>query len=89
MEQQALKELAKELYFSQVTVEIYRDSFLEHLDKKTVVDKREEGFYCSMCGKFSKMQQMPSGKDCIIFPHRTSDEMWIVNYHYDGCRGWD
>jgi hypothetical protein len=89
MEQQALKELAKELYFSQVTVEFYRDNFLKLLDFCTVVDKREEGYYCSMCSKFGKMQQMPSGKDCVIFPRRSSDEIWIVNAHYDGCFGWD
>ena len=89
MEQQALKELAKELYFGHVKVEKYRENFLKELTNRDVVDKREGGYYCSMCSKFSKMQQMPSGKDYVIFPQKAPNEIWIVNSHYDGCRGWD
>jgi len=84
-----LRELAKNNFFKQVTVEKYRESFLQKLSIRTVIDKRNQGFYCLYCGKFSKMQQMPSGKDRVIFPNNNNSEIWIVNSHYDGCRGWD
>lgn len=83
-----MKDLAKELYFKEVQNKEWRDSFLEKLSKREVIDKRDQGFCCSYCGRFGKELAF-SSRDKTIFPKGNSDELWIVNSHYDGCRGWD
>lgn len=84
----ALKELARKYYFNDVKVEKWRDNFLNELNKRTVIDKRDIGFYCCHCQKFGKEMAF-SQKNKVIFPADKSDEIWIVNTHYEGCRGWD
>lgn len=84
-----LKELAKCLFFNTVTYEKYREDFLIELNKRTVIDKRSDGFYCSSCGKFSNFEQLPLRSDSVAFPKNNDNELWIVNAHYDGCCGWD
>jgi hypothetical protein len=41
----ALSDLAKEIYFKDVLVEKYRHNFLSELQKRKVIDKRENGFH--------------------------------------------
>jgi hypothetical protein len=84
-----LSKLAKSLYFKEVTVDKYRLNFLRELNKRTVVDKRLEGFHCCHCAKLSKQEVAFSQTNRIIFPFGNKEELWIVNSHYDGCRGWD
>ena len=50
------------------------------------LDKTKYGWYCSMCNKFSKNPNMIQGKRWI---YKKNNEKWLVNAHYDGCRGWD
>jgi hypothetical protein len=52
---------------------------------KIKIDKTNEGYYCIDCGKFSKECKMGFGR---IWVHK-NNEMWYVNNHYCGCRGWD
>lgn len=62
---------------------------------KEVIDKTSEGYYCVQCNKFLEDALMLSGDNPkVIWPHdkrqqRIQGEIWIVNEHYDGCRGWD
>jgi hypothetical protein len=84
-----LKELAKTLFFKQVLNDFYRNSFLQKIETHEVQDKREDGFYCSYCSKMSEAPTSFLKKDVVIFPKKASGEIWIVNSHYDGCRGWD
>ena len=84
-----LKQLARQSYFNEMKIEKYRDVFLLELEKRVIVDKREEGFFCYSCNTFSKVQQMPLGMNRCIYPKDNDNEFWIVNSHYDGCRGWD
>ena len=85
----SLKDLARELYFESITNTEYRNNFLKELEKRTVVNKRDLGFYCSYCKDFSKEPIAFALNDRIIYPQGINDEFWIVNVHYDGCRGWD
>jgi hypothetical protein len=85
----ALSVLAKELYFKDVLVEKYRENFTLELSKRKVIDKRNEGYHCCHCSKISKNETAFTQKDRVIFPKNNNDELWLVNSHYDGCRGWD
>jgi hypothetical protein len=86
---ESLYALAKELYFKKVKVENYRDNFLSELTKRNVIDKRSDGFHCCYCDKFLTKEIAFVGMDEVIFPKKNESELWIVNSHYDGCRGWD
>jgi len=81
-----LKVLAKELYFANVSAENFRENFVEKLNTHKVVDKRNQGFWCSYCKTFAKKADAFVKKDWVIF---RANQIWIVNAHYDGCRGWD
>lgn len=81
--------LAKEFYYREVKAERYRNNFIQELEKRKVIDKRELGFYCSHCGKFSINEMAFTRKDKVIFPKNNKTELWLVNSHYDGCMGWD
>jgi hypothetical protein len=85
----ALSDLAKEIYFKDVLVEKYRDNFLSELQKRKVIDKRESGFHCCYCSKISEKETAFVQMDRVIFPKNNELELWLVNSHYDGCRGWD
>lgn len=87
--QDNLKDVAKELYFKDVTVKEYRDNFLKELANREVVDKRSQGYCCSYCGNITQKEIAFSEKNRTIFPKYSKNELWIVNSHYDGCRGWD
>lgn len=53
------------------------------------MDLRDQGYRCAYC---SKMYQEPMAfpiLNQVVFPTGTESEIWIVNSHYDGCRGWD
>lgn len=89
MTQEALKELAKKLYFENVKGLEWRNNFLSRLSTCTVFDKRNDGFYCCQCKKISKKDTAFTQLDNVIFPSLHNGEIWIVNEHYDGCRGWD
>ena len=82
-------QLAKELYFKDVLVEEYRNNFLSELEKRVVIDKRKEGYRCSYCSKVNKSEVAFAQKNKVIFPKNNKNEVWLVNSHYDGCRGWD
>jgi hypothetical protein len=84
-----LKLEAKDIYFNDILVEKYRDNFLLELDKRIVVDKRDEGYRCGYCGKFNKKPIAYPSKNTVIFPKENNNQIWILNNHYDGCRGWD
>lgn len=81
-----IKKLAKDLYYADVKNEEWRKSFLWAVKQKEVLDKRELGFYCFYCKKFSKTPIAFELKDKVIFEN---NEIWIVHQNYDGCRGWD
>lgn len=81
-----LKELAKELYFSDVKNEDWRKKFLWSLKTTNVVDKRGMGFYCYYCKAFDQKEVAFACKEKVIFEN---NEIWILNTHYNGCRGWD
>lgn len=84
-----LTQLAKDCYFREVTFDKFRENFLSELQKRNVIDKREDGFYCSQCSKISKNQSAFVQRDRVVFPKKNDLELWIVNSHYDGCTGWD
>lgn len=86
-----LKQEAKTLFFDTVKVDKYRESFLEKLKTYTVIDKRDEGFYCCHCRKFSKTPTAFETMNKVCHPRNseTIKEIWLVNDHYDGCFGWD
>ncbi len=84
-----LKELAKEFYFREVSELKSRDNFINELQKRTVIDKRKDGYYCSYCGKFKETEMAFVRKDLVIFPKNNNTELWLVHSHYDGCMGWD
>lgn len=84
-----IKQLAKEFYFNSVKVDEWRDNFEKKLETHTVTDKRSEGYYCSHCGKIEKQETAFPIHNHVVFPDKTKEEIWIVNNHYDGCRGWD
>lgn len=85
----ALSDLAKEIYFKDVLVDKYRDNFVLELQKRKVIDKRESGFHCCYCSKISEKKTAFVQMDRVIFPKNNELELWLVNSHYDGCRGWD
>jgi hypothetical protein len=85
----ALSDLAKDIYFKDVLNEKYRDNFLSELQKRKVIDKRENGFYCCYCAKISEKETAFVQMDRVIFPKNNQLELWLVNSHYDGCSGWD
>jgi hypothetical protein len=85
----ALSDLAKEIYFKDVLVDKYRDNFLLELQKRKVIDKRKNGFHCCYCSKISEKETAFVQMDRVIFPKNNELELWLVNSHYDGCRGWD
>ena len=84
-----IKHTAKELYFSNVANDNFRNNFLNQLETHLVVDKRSEGYYCCYCGKIDKKEVAFAKNDYVVFPRKANNEVWIVNEHYDGCRGWD
>jgi hypothetical protein len=84
-----LKQQAKKLFFGSVKNEKYRDNFIKKLETYKVVDKREEGFYCSYCKSTNKTPSAYSSTNKVIFPLQVENEIWIINQHYDGCRGWN
>ena len=89
-----LKEEAKQIYFGDVKNATYQENFEAAVEKLPVVDKREEGFYCSECRDFTKTKQMGWGVKAIYkfeqeLSLRKAKAIWIVQSHYDGCRGWD
>ena len=83
--QSELKKIALELYGSPRTAEKYMAAFKEKLKTYTVIDKRDDGYYCGMCGRFSNSEYMSSGTR-TIYPnnHEKSKELWIVNAHHNG-----
>lgn len=83
-----LKQLAKEFYLDKVKVEAWRENFLKALETKQVVDKRDLGYYCYYCKQFNTKKEMGGATNDVI-NKRDVDEIWIVNTHYDGCKGWD
>lgn len=88
MTQEELKEEARRLYFITVANLKYRDNFVKELEKRTVIDKRRDGFTCSYCGHTLERPLMMPQMNRAIFP-KNETEIWLVNTHYDGCRGWD
>lgn len=84
-----IKEEAKEIYFSEVKVPEWRESFEKRLATYKLFDKRDEGYYCMYCGDIKKTPEAFYHKNKVVFPTRHNNEIWIVNSHYDGCRGWD
>lgn len=90
-----LKRLAKSMYFNTVKSEDARKNFERAIETLTVFDKRQNGYYCTYCKRFSKNRQMPEGQDERVIYHSPGafagnpDAIWIVKPHYDGCRGWD
>jgi hypothetical protein len=87
--QTELKKLAQELYFDSVKVEDWRKDFIDKLETHEVVDKRPEGYYCTYDKKFSDKPVAFQQDNKVIFPSHALNQIWIVNKHYDGCRGWD
>ncbi len=87
LREKLLRQIAKKLYFSNIKNEILRKSFEERLKTYNVVDKREEGLYCSYCKKFTPSEH--TSRERVIFPTHLEGEIWIIHPHYDGCRGWD
>lgn len=90
-----LQELAKELYFKDVLAETFRQSFLERLKAGIpVFDLREKGYYCSYCKKFATKSTAFGSENKVIFVnndafYKNKQQIWIINSHYDGCRGWE
>jgi uncharacterized protein YnzC (UPF0291/DUF896 family) len=82
------KELAKALYLKNQYIEVINETFLSELEKRTVIDKREQGYYCRKCNQMTKSVNAFLQKDQVVYPPNTT-EIWIVNRHYDGCNGWD
>jgi hypothetical protein len=86
---ETIKDVARELYFNFISNTEYRNKFVKELEERTVIDKRDLGFYCGYCGNFSKEAIAFSDTDRVIYPKGITHEFWIVNVHYDGCRGWE
>lgn len=84
-----LKLQAKEYYFQGLEVEEWKQNFLEKLATHEVYDKRDKGYYCCYCGTISEKPIAFASENKTIFPRRDKNHIWIVNEHYDGCRGWD
>lgn len=90
-----LQELAIKLYNKEVLVPEWRENFLKNLnDGVPVFDMRKEGHYCSYCKKVSDEAVAFGANDKVIFVNNGIldtglKQIWIVNSHYDGCRGWE
>jgi hypothetical protein len=90
-----LQTLAVELYNKFVTAPQYQQSFLESVKSGvSVFDMRKNGFYCSYCGEFAEKETSFATLDKVIFIYNGMfspfpKQIWIVNTHYDGCRGWE
>lgn len=90
--QPELKKTAKRLYFKNVKAEQFRQNFLKQLEKLSVADKRNEGYWCTYCKKFSKKPVAFPNKNEVIFLNDDlgkAKQIFIVHGHYDECRGWN
>ena len=72
---------------------VYQDTDLKQflIDRTkdlTFEDKRDKGYYCVYCKKFSDKAQMGWGIG-IVRDGENENNRWVVKDHYDGCRGWD
>lgn len=94
---EALKAEATKLYFDTVKLEDARKNFTKLVEELPIEDHRHDGFYCGECKKFAKHAQMKLGDSAVIFKYDNElnshlggpSAIWIVNRHYDGCRGWE
>lgn len=90
-----LQELAIELYNKSVLVPQYREWFLESIKAGVpVFDMRDKGFYCHYCAQFATKEIGFADTDKAIYINAGTitdlpKQIWIVNTHYDGCRGWE
>lgn len=84
-----IREKFKAVFFNQVKLESARHNFLKELEIREPVDKTGLGYYCTYCQRFSGDGRLIEGDPRVIFPSNVGDELWLVNPHYDGCRGWD
>jgi hypothetical protein len=90
-----LQLLAKDIYLAEVLADTYRQSFIKKLKEGVpVFDLRKEGYYCSYCKSFSKKSTAFGVEDKVIFVNNDTfdkgkQQIWIINSHYDGCRGWE
>jgi len=74
----ALSDLAKEIYFKDVLVDKYRDNFLLELQKRKVIDKRENGFHCCYCSKISEKETAFVQMDRVIFPKKMNQNCGLL-----------
>lgn len=89
MNLKTLKELAKELYYNNVSSEDARKSFDIKVETYTVEDRRDSGWYCGYCRTFHPTPIAFHSTDVVIFPVDKKETIWIANEHYDGCMGWE
>ena len=90
-----LQKLAIEIYTNSVKVPEWREKFIKDINSGTeVIDKRNEGHYCSYCKRFAKNTVAFDKKHIVIYVNngffdKGPKQIWLIHSHYDGCRGWE